>query len=156
AVAVVNVKLALPLASVVTLVRRPRKNCPSLMPAGLGTALEKSSTVKVVLGMLLSVPAIIVTPAAFWAEDRIGKFCKSFGPMCGPPGVLGLTPSSPRSIPSLPLPNMGLPSMATWVLVTELTVPPLPLLLAIRLPAALAVPPMVLIPLMKMPSPLGR
>src|SRR5262249_19928256 len=45
AVGVVNVKVALPLSSVVTLSRRPRKICPSLRPAASATGLAKSSTV---------------------------------------------------------------------------------------------------------------
>jgi hypothetical protein len=54
---------------------------------------------KVVFAALLRLPAIIVPDAVLTADARTGSFCKRFGPECGPRGVFGVTPSSPRSMP---------------------------------------------------------
>ena len=76
-------------------------------------------------------------------DEMTGKFWKLFGP-----GVavawLGVTPSSPRSIPRSPLPKIWFERIELPVVVTPTTSTPLLMLKAIVLPAPLAVPPIVL------------
>src|SRR5262245_21060519 len=67
----VAVKLTSPLPSVVTVVA-PRKVCPSPNPDGSATALAKNSMRKTVLGVLLSVPVMVVLPAPVPAEVMTG------------------------------------------------------------------------------------
>src|ERR1051325_11519960 len=111
--------LALPLASVVTVVR-PRNVCPSPNPeashvVALATnSLEKNSTVKVVLGVLLRFPTIVVEPALEVTDVRAGKFCRLFEPVSASPGSLGIGPGivQHRWMPRLTLPKILLPRIA--------------------------------------------
>ena len=84
-----TVKLALPLPSVVTLVK-PRKVSPSPKPEGSQAELEKNSSTNWVLGVLLSVPSIVALPPT--AEVNTGKFCTLLAPVSPSPGSLGVTP----------------------------------------------------------------
>jgi hypothetical protein len=65
------VKAALPIASVTTGLN-PRKLSPSPYLDGSQLRLEKNSSRKAVLGVLLSVPWMVVTPATLVAERSIG------------------------------------------------------------------------------------
>ncbi len=67
----VTVKLALPLASVVA-VAVPRKVWPWPKPEGSAVVLEKKSRLKVVLGVLVSVPEIVVPLAELATEVKTG------------------------------------------------------------------------------------
>lgn len=71
ALPVLNVKLALPLPSVVT-VAAPIKSSPWPKPVASLAVLEKNSTLKEVLGVLLSVLAMVVSPPALVAEVSTG------------------------------------------------------------------------------------
>src|SRR5947208_1343695 len=64
-------KTALPEPSVVTVVW-PRKVCPWTKPVG-AAVLAKNWRVKVVLGVLLSVPVIVVDPPETTAEKMTGE-----------------------------------------------------------------------------------
>ena len=65
---------------VVTLVL-PMKVLPSPKSEGSFLALEKNWMVKVFLGLLFSVPFIVVVVPSILAEERTGKFCKLRGPV---------------------------------------------------------------------------
>ena len=58
-----------------------------------------------------SVPRMIVWPPTLTAEAITGKFCRRFGPASASPGSLGVTPSSPRSMPRPPLSWIGFAEM---------------------------------------------
>src|SRR5215210_3524386 len=104
AVAKSNEKGALPLALVVTLLW-PMKVLPSLKPEGSGAGLEKNWMVKVLLGVELRAPVMVVgPPEAVTAEEMPGKFWRVFASVSGSSGSLGVTPSAiPRSMPNPPL-----------------------------------------------------
>ena len=105
AVEKVTAKLAPPLSSVVTVVE-PSGVWPSPKPEGSQAVLEKNSSSNCVLGVLSSVPWMVVPLSELVAELGTGKFCKSFGPESASPGSFGVTPSGPRSIPRPPLEKM--------------------------------------------------
>src|SRR5882757_6884141 len=83
---------ALPLPSVVTVVV-PRKRSPSPEPEGSRVVLAKNWIVKVVFGMLWSVPRMIVPEAVEAIDVRVG-------------GTWSWLAPGPRSIPSPPLEKM--------------------------------------------------
>src|SRR5215218_8667410 len=86
-------KLALPAASVRSVVV-PRSAWPSPWPDGSGTTWLKNWTVKVVLGVLLSVPWTNVAFPLGATLVRMGKFWRLFGPTWGPPAELAVTPKA--------------------------------------------------------------
>ena len=49
----------------------------------------------------LSVLATAVAPPVVLAAEMTGKFCKLFGPVSASPASLAVTPSVPRSMPSI-------------------------------------------------------
>ena len=79
---------------------------------------------KVVFGVLLIVPVTDALPPELDTEVNTGKFCRLFGPVCGPHGLLRVTPSPPRSIPRAEFEKMEFDRIA------------LPLPVAMRTPAA--------------------
>src|SRR5437763_1941235 len=95
---VVKVRAALPAASVAALAE-PRNSCPSPLPVGSHPMLEKNSTWKIVLGVLLRVAAMLVATPELTAETTTGKFCELLGPESESPASFGVTPSPPRSMP---------------------------------------------------------
>src|SRR6185295_8314236 len=100
-VGTVMVKLALPLASVAT-AAKPIKVSPSPWPEGSQAVFEKNSRLKIVRGVLLSVPTIVVVAPEDETLVSTGKFCKRLPPSSGSPASLAVTPSV-ESV-SLPLP----------------------------------------------------
>ena len=117
----VTEKVALPLASVSTVVK-PRNVCPSPKPEESAAALAKNSRRNpLVLGVLLNVPMMVVLPPALLDDVITGKFWRSFGPLSASLESLGVTPSLLRSMPRcplellsrLPLSRMELPRIVT-------------------------------------------
>ena len=113
--AALKVKETSPLLSVLTPVW-PVDFWPSLPEA-----LEKNCTMKLLLGALFSFPVMVVPFLEVLAEVRTGKFCRVLGPVSPSPKSLGVTPSKPRSMPSLvgdvlPLEKMELPARRLPVL----------------------------------------
>ena len=51
------------------------------------------------VGVLSSVPAIVVFPAALVADVSTGVFCRPFAPESESLASLAVSPSAPRSIP---------------------------------------------------------
>src|SRR5262249_37158636 len=94
----VVVKEALPAASVVTAVEQAYA-WPSPKPDGSAAMLAKKSSVKVVFGVLLSVPRTVAPVKVLTAALRTGKFCRLFGPASASPASLTVTPAGKRSIP---------------------------------------------------------
>src|SRR5215212_7971900 len=94
---VAKVNERLPEESVVTLLEK-RSFLPSSVPLGL----EKNCSMYFLLGVLFTLPLMVVLPALFFAEDRTGLFWRLFGPSSASPGSLGDTPSLERSIPRSP------------------------------------------------------
>src|SRR5262249_31537696 len=162
-------KLALPLASVVTLVK-PRNCCPSAGSPSGSVSLAKNSTRKVEPGAPLSVPVMVVMPPDMVTVDSTGRFWKLLGSLGAPWPLesLGVRPSSRgkrkplvRSmpsrgvgadeavarlrplrktlLPSMALPTLGCPEADTGLPKTAM--PPVPLN-STRLPAPATVPPM--------------
>src|SRR5262245_44129427 len=101
--------VASPLASVVTVVKERTGStsvCPSPCRLGSATVLLKNSIRKLLLGVLLNVPVIVVTPAVVTADVSAGKFCRLLAPVSqsGCPaghgvgfaagGSLGVTPKA--------------------------------------------------------------
>src|SRR5262249_31385260 len=83
------VKLALPPASGGT-VGVPSGVAPPPDPDAAPTGLAKSSSVKVVLGVLLSVPVTTVPAGPLLARPRTGKFCWLLGPVSASPASFGV------------------------------------------------------------------
>jgi len=81
--------VALPEASVLTDFC-PRNFLPSSVPEGL----EKNWILKVLLGVLFSLPRTVVEVAEVLAEESTGLSCKPFGPVSASPGSLAVGPSS--------------------------------------------------------------
>jgi hypothetical protein len=100
-VGTVTVKLPLPVPSVTTFegVACPRNVCPSPFPEGSHAVFEKNCRKKDVLGVLFSVPWIVVNPAPGVTAVITGKFCSPLGPVSASPASFGVTPSKLRSIP---------------------------------------------------------
>src|SRR5215210_814852 len=82
-----KVKEALPLGSVV----RPAWPI-TLWPSSPPEALEKNCTRKLLLGVLFSVPLMVVALREVLAEVRRGLFCKVLGPTSASRGSLAVTP----------------------------------------------------------------
>jgi hypothetical protein len=72
--------------------------------------LAKSSTVKLLSGVLSSVPAIVSPPAK--PAFRIGKFCPPFEPLSASSASFGLTPEPLMSMPRAPLSWMAFERIA--------------------------------------------
>ena len=131
---------ALPEPLVVTVVD-PRNVLPSPKPVGSAVALEKNSSVKLVLATLVRVPEIWTLPLP--AAVSTGKFCCPFGPLsaavsvfCEEAGPLGW-----RSIPSSPLLKIEFSLMRTLAgPVAEIRIPS-SVLNAIRFPSPLGLAP---------------
>lgn len=89
-----KVKAALPLASVFTLLV-PMKVFPSLVPE----SLENKRTTKVLLGVLMRLPLMVVAPVEeVVAKLMAGLFCRLLGPVSASPGSLAVGPSLPRTL----------------------------------------------------------
>src|SRR5262249_57358541 len=101
----VVVKLTLPAPSVVTW-EAPRKVCPSPKPDGSSAALAKNSRRKLVLGVLLREPPMVVEPPALSTWVSTGKFWRLLGPVSASPGSLGAGWPPPREMPRLALAKM--------------------------------------------------
>ena len=104
----------------------------------------------VVFGVLLSVPEIVVCPAAETTDVMTGKFCRLFGPLSASPGLLGVTPLGTRSIPSrrfekIELPRIELPEVKPMISIPLTPISPLGPLNAMTLPAPGAEPPIVVL-----------
>ena len=117
-----KVKVTLPLPSVLTPVW-PMNFWPSLPEA-----LEKNCTRKLVLGVLFSLPVMVVPFLEVFAQVRTGKFCRVLGPVSVSSESLGVTPSKSRSMPSLvgdvpPLEKMELPARRLPVPFEEMFTP---------------------------------
>src|SRR5262249_45378125 len=109
-VAVVNVKLTLPLASAVAFTA-PRKVCPSAMPPA-GSGLLLNSSIRYMTPGETDwdrVPVMVVPVALSWTELSTGKFWKLLGSLAAPcpleslgvrPSSLGKTKPLVRSMPS--------------------------------------------------------
>jgi hypothetical protein len=109
-VAAVKLKVAFPLASVVTGSSTSMAVWPSPLPEGAShVGLVKNSRWKLRLGVLLKVPWIVVEPAKVLTKVITGKFCKLFDPVSPSPASLVVTPTGARSIPSRPLLKIELP-----------------------------------------------
>ena len=106
--------------------------------------MEKRRTAKVLLGMLLSVPLMVVLRLLVFAEIMAGLFCRLLGPVSASPESLAVGPSSPRSTPRPPLQKMEFCRTRLPVAVRPKTLAPLPWLAEMTLRAAAVVPPMVL------------
>ena len=102
---------AFPWASVVTLGKAPRKILPWPKPLGSAAGLAKNSSRNAVVGALLRVPETVVLPPATVTAVMTGKFWRLLGPTWGPPGVLGVARSLPRSIPRPVEPEFGLEAL---------------------------------------------
>ena len=133
-----NAKLALQLPSVVTAVEPTNVAPPK--PDGSLTVLEKNSIVKVVLGVLLRVPPMVVPPENAF---NTGKFCRLFAPVSPSHESLSVTPFWSRSIPRPSLEKIKF--CRRLLLVAETTMIPVPRLNAIMFPAPGLVPPTVLL-----------
>jgi len=86
---------ALPLESVLVLTK-PRNCCPSVGRPNGSASLAKNSMRNVELGVLLSVPAMVVMPPLDDPEVNTGKFSKLLGSLAAPWPLesLGVRPSS--------------------------------------------------------------
>lgn len=93
----------------------PRNTAPSSLPTGSQLGLEKKSSPKVVLAVLLSVPTMLVLLAPLEASVSTGKFCRLFGPESMSPASFAVTTFRSRSIPRLPLEKIESARMATFV-----------------------------------------
>src|SRR5439155_25294337 len=103
----VTVKPALQLLSVVTVIE-PMNFSPSPKPEASHKELEKSWSVKVVLGVLSKVPWTLVPALEIETEVSRGKFCKPLGPASPSQVSFGVTPSLARSMPKPPLEKIEL------------------------------------------------
>jgi len=98
----VTVKPVLPAASVVTLVA-PMKRRPSPKLEASNAMLSKNSSLYVLLGLLLSVPVMVMLLPVLSMAVSTGKFCRLLSPASASPVSLGVGPFPFKSMPSLPL-----------------------------------------------------
>ena len=104
-----KVKVTLPFASVLTALS-PIGFLPSFVPDGL----EKNSTTKGSLEVLLSLPCMVVLAPTVLAEANSGLFCRPFGPESGSLASLAVAPAAfsvppRRSMPRRPLEKIEFP-----------------------------------------------
>src|SRR5579884_2142846 len=118
-----------------------RNVVPWPFPDGSHKGLAKSSTVNPVSGVSSRLPSTTVVPlcVSVVAEVTTGKFCRPFGPVSPSPSSFGVTPSSPRSMPSTALSWIEFAKIESPL--PEMTSTPWSRLKAIVLAAPASVPP---------------